>query len=100
MQSFYWDVYLWFVDIRRSFLIIVFFLLRCLPFDWFTLEVSFKLLSFKLGSGDLKNENAVLEWLIQHRSTGEEGEVIEEATVKSLEAMVGTVDKVVVLFCE
>ena len=51
-------------------------------------------------SGDLTNENAVLEWLIQHRSTGEEGEVIEEATAKSLEAMIGTVDKVVVLFCE
>jgi hypothetical protein len=41
-----------------------------------------------------------LEWLIQHRSTGEEGEVIEEATAKSLEAMVGTIDKIVVLFCE
>lgn len=51
-------------------------------------------------SGDLSNENAVLEWLIQHRSTGEEGEVIEDATARSLEAMVGTVDKVVVLFCE
>ena len=41
-----------------------------------------------------------MEWLIQHRSTGEEGEVIEEATAKSLEAMIGTVDKVVVLFCK
>ncbi len=51
-------------------------------------------------SGDLSNENAVLEWLIQHRSTGEEGEVIEEATAKTLDAMVGTVDKVVVLFCK
>lgn len=48
--------------------------------------------------GDLSNENAVLEWLIQHRSTGDEEELIEEATAKSLDAMIGTIDKVVVLF--
>ena len=52
-------------------------------------------------SGDLNNEEAVLQWLVKNRSTGEESEdVIEAVSAASLETMIESVDNLAVLFCE
>ncbi len=51
-------------------------------------------------AGDLTNEEAVLEWLIHNRSTGDDEDVIEDVTSASLEAMVASVENLAVLFCK
>ena len=52
-------------------------------------------------TGDLNNEEAVLQWLVKNRSTGEESEdVIEAVSAASLETMIESVDNLAVLFCE
>ena len=50
--------------------------------------------------GDLMDEAAVLEWLIQNRSTGDEDDVIEDVDMKSLETMIQSIEQLAVLFCE
>jgi hypothetical protein len=42
----------------------------------------------------------VLEWLIENKSSGDENDVIEEVTAKTLSTMIGNVDNLVVLFCK
>ncbi len=41
----------------------------------------------------------MLEWLVQNKSTGDEEDVIEEVTAKTLETLISSVDYLVVLFC-
>ena len=46
------------------------------------------------------DEAAVLEWLIENRSTGDEDDVIEDVDIKSLETMIQSVEQLAVLFCK
>lgn len=41
-----------------------------------------------------------MEWLVQNKSTGDEEEVIEDVTAKTLNTLIGNIDNLVVLFCE
>ncbi|XP_065225798.1 uncharacterized protein hlk isoform X2 [Planococcus citri] len=47
---------------------------------------------------ELTKEEDVLEWLVQNKSTGDEDDVIEEVTAKTLETLISSVDYLVVLF--
>lgn len=40
-----------------------------------------------------------MEWLIENKSTGDDEEVIEDVTAKTLSTLIGNVDNLVVLFC-
>ncbi|XP_054268035.1 uncharacterized protein LOC128989922 isoform X4 [Macrosteles quadrilineatus] len=48
--------------------------------------------------GELTREEDVLEWLVQNKSTGDEEDVIEDVTAKTLETLIGSIDNLVVLF--
>lgn len=58
-----------------------------------------KLLHF-LNLDELTREEDVLEWLVQNKSTGDEEDVIEDVTSKTLDTLIGSVDNLVVLFCK
>ncbi|XP_073943325.1 hulk isoform X1 [Choristoneura fumiferana] len=47
---------------------------------------------------ELSREEDVLEWLIANKSTGDEEDVIEDVTAKTLNTLIGNVDNLVVLF--
>ncbi|XP_076239570.1 hulk isoform X1 [Calliopsis andreniformis] len=47
---------------------------------------------------ELSREEDVLEWLIANKSTGDEDDVIEDVTSKTLQTLIGNVDNLVVLF--
>ncbi|CAH1725030.1 unnamed protein product [Aphis gossypii] len=47
---------------------------------------------------ELTKEEDVLEWLVQNKSTGDEEDVIEDVTSKTLDTLIGSVDNLVVLF--
>lgn len=49
-------------------------------------------------SGDLTKEEDVLEWLVQHKSTGDEDDIIEDVTLKTLGTLISSVDHLAVLF--
>ena len=49
---------------------------------------------------ELTREEDVLEWLVQNKSTGDEDDVIEDITAKSLKTLVDSVDHLAVLFCK
>ena len=51
-------------------------------------------------SGELSREEDVLEWLITNKSTGDEEDIIEDVTAKTLNTLIGNVDNLVVLFCK
>ncbi|XP_058810774.1 uncharacterized protein LOC131675703 isoform X2 [Phymastichus coffea] len=48
--------------------------------------------------GELSREEDVLEWLVANKSTGDEEDVIEDVTVKTLHTLIGNIDNLVVLF--
>ncbi|XP_018568275.1 uncharacterized protein LOC108908653 isoform X1 [Anoplophora glabripennis] len=48
--------------------------------------------------GELTKEEDVLEWLVQHKSTGDEDDVIEDVTLKTLTTLISSVDHLAVLF--
>ncbi|KAL3277969.1 hypothetical protein HHI36_013309 [Cryptolaemus montrouzieri] len=48
--------------------------------------------------GELTKEEDVLEWLVQHKSTGDETDVIEDVTAKTLGTLISSVDHLAVLF--
>lgn len=50
--------------------------------------------------GELTREEDVLEWLVQNKSTGDEEDVIEDVTAKTLETLISSIDNLVVLFCK
>lgn len=41
----------------------------------------------------------MLEWLVANKSTGDEEDVIEDVTAKTLNTLIGNIDNLVVLFC-
>ncbi|XP_075212452.1 hulk isoform X4 [Lycorma delicatula] len=47
---------------------------------------------------ELTREEDVLEWLVQNKSTGDEEDVIEDVTAKTLDTLIGSIDNLVVLF--
>lgn len=49
---------------------------------------------------ELTKEEDVLEWLVQNKSTGDEEDVIEDVTAKTLNTLIGNIDNLVVLFCK
>lgn len=51
-------------------------------------------------AGELSKEEDVLEWLVENKSTGDEEDVIEDVTAKTLNTLIGNIDNLVVLFCE
>ncbi|XP_055374125.1 uncharacterized protein LOC129607269 isoform X7 [Condylostylus longicornis] len=48
--------------------------------------------------GELSREEDVLEWLVQNKSTGDEDDVIEDVTSKTLGTLISNIDNLVVLF--
>lgn len=50
-------------------------------------------------SDELSKEEDVLEWLVENKSTGDEEDVIEDVTAKTLNTLIGNMDNLVVLFC-
>uniref|UniRef100_A0A6P7G5Q2 Protein disulfide-isomerase n=1 Tax=Diabrotica virgifera virgifera TaxID=50390 RepID=A0A6P7G5Q2_DIAVI len=50
--------------------------------------------------GELTREDDVLEWLVQHKSTGDEDDTIEDVTLKTLSTLISSVDHLAVLFCK
>ncbi|XP_011196595.1 uncharacterized protein LOC105221368 isoform X6 [Zeugodacus cucurbitae] len=48
--------------------------------------------------GELSREEDVLEWLVQNKSTGDEDDVIEDVTAKTLSTLISNIDNLVVLF--
>lgn len=49
---------------------------------------------------ELSREEDVLEWLIENKSTGDDEDVIEEVTAKTLGTLINNIDNLVVVFCE
>ncbi|XP_071438980.1 uncharacterized protein hlk isoform X3 [Hetaerina americana] len=47
---------------------------------------------------ELTREEDVLEWLVKNKSTGDEEDVIEDVTAKTLETLIDSIDHLVVLF--
>ncbi|XP_078039522.1 hulk isoform X2 [Augochlora pura] len=47
---------------------------------------------------ELSREEDVLEWLVANKSTGDEEDVIEDVTSKTLQTLIGNIDNLVVLF--
>ncbi|XP_063985201.1 uncharacterized protein LOC135166658 isoform X2 [Diachasmimorpha longicaudata] len=47
---------------------------------------------------ELSKEEDVLEWLVSNKSTGDEEDVIEDVTAKTLNTLIGNMDNLVVLF--
>ena len=54
---------------------------------------------FNLVPGDLLREEDVLEWLVQHKNTGGDEDVIEDVTAKTLDTMINSSPHLAVLFC-
>ncbi|XP_018318516.1 uncharacterized protein LOC108732303 isoform X2 [Agrilus planipennis] len=48
--------------------------------------------------GELSKEEDVLEWLVQHKSTGDDEDIIEDVTFKTLSTLISSVENLVVLF--
>lgn len=53
----------------------------------------------KIRVDELSKEEDVLEWLVANKSTGDEEDVIEDVTAKTLQTLIGNIDNLVVLFC-
>lgn len=65
--------------------------------EWIRVWWEFRWASFV---GELTREEDVLEWLVQHKSTGDEEDIIEDVTLKSLSTLINSVDHLAVLFCK
>lgn len=51
-------------------------------------------------SDELSREEDVLEWLIENKSTGDDEDVIEEVSPKTLATLIQNIDNLVVVFCK
>lgn len=49
---------------------------------------------------ELQREEDVLEWLIENKSTGDDEDIIEDVTAKTLHTLIGNIDNLVVVFCK
>lgn len=65
----------------------------------FLLTLKKKFSSFSL-IDELSREEDVLEWLIENKSTGDDEDVIEEVTAKTLGTLINNIDNLVVVFCK
>lgn len=59
-----------------------------------------RILRYLYYTDELTREEDVLEWLVQNKSTGDDDDVIEDVTIRSLETLIDSVDNLVVLFCK
>ncbi|CAG0916199.1 unnamed protein product, partial [Notodromas monacha] len=50
--------------------------------------------------GDLLEEEMVLEWLVRQKSTGDDNDVIEDVSARTLATLIHSVQNLAVLFCE
>ena len=50
-------------------------------------------------TGDLMNEDKVLQWLLENRSTGDDDDVIEDVTAGLLNSLIDSMDHLAVIFC-
>lgn len=46
------------------------------------------------------NEDKVLEWLVENKSTGEDDDVINDVTLGLLNTLIDSVDHLAVIFCK
>lgn len=53
----------------------------------------------EIRADELSREEDVLEWLVANKSTGDEEDVIEDVTAKTLQTLIGNIDNLVVVFC-
>lgn len=58
------------------------------------------LMSLVLSTDELSREEDVLEWLIENKSTGDDEDVIEEVSAKTLGTLIQNIDNLVVVFCK
>lgn len=61
---------------------------------------SFNALHVLFFADELSREEDVLEWLIENKSTGDDEDVIEEVTAKTLGTLIQNIDNLVVVFCK
>lgn len=61
---------------------------------------SYLLFFFFLSPGDLMNEDKVLEWLVENKSTGDEDDVIDDVTLGLLNTLIDSLDHLAVVFCK
>lgn len=57
-------------------------------------------MSLVLSTDELSREEDVLEWLIENKSTGDDEDVIEEVSAKTLGTLIQNIDNLVVVFCK
>ena len=70
-------------------------------FSFELLEAKFNnYFSFFLCADELSREEDVLEWLIENKSTGDDEDVIEEVSAKTLGTLIQNIDNLVVVFCK
>lgn len=60
----------------------------------------FNVFSRALFTDELSREEDVLEWLIENKSTGDDEDVIEEVSAKTLGTLIQNIDNLVVVFCK
>ncbi|XP_018309280.1 uncharacterized protein hlk isoform X6 [Mycetomoellerius zeteki] len=60
--------------------------------------IKFQLFTNYVLLDELSREEDVLEWLVANKSTGDEEDVIEDVTAKTLNTLIGNIDNLVVLF--
>lgn len=49
--------------------------------------------------GSLSKEEDVLEWLIENKATGDDDDVIEDVSGRTLQTLVGNAERLAVFFC-
>lgn len=50
--------------------------------------------------GSLSKEEDVLEWLIENKATGDDDDVIEDVSGRTLQTLIGNADRLAVFFCK
>lgn len=64
------------------------------------IDLNWRCFDLNTNTGELSKEEDVLEWLIENKSTGDDEEIIEDVTAKTLTTLISNVDNLVVLFCK
>ncbi|XP_011061895.1 PREDICTED: uncharacterized protein LOC105150473 isoform X2 [Acromyrmex echinatior] len=64
----------------------------------YIIGIKFQLFTNYVLLDELSREEDVLEWLVANKSTGDEEDVIEDVTAKTLNTLIGNIDNLVVLF--
>ena len=53
-----------------------------------------------LSTGDLLNEDKVLEWLVANKNTGDDDDTIDDVTLGLLNTLIDSMDHLAVVFCK